>query len=96
MNNSVADILSKLENADVKSKNALENELVTIGGQAVPELVRNLSVVRGTVRGVVAMTLIRIGTDAVAYLKQAADKNADFKWVAKYLVNEIECTQHVA
>ena len=90
MNNSVADILSKLENADVKSKNALENELVTIGGQAVPELVRNLSVVRGTVRGVVAMTLIRIGEPSVEYLQKAAFDNKDFEWVAKYLISEIK------
>ena len=90
MNNSVADILSKLENADVKSKNALENELVTIGGQAVPELVRNLSVVRGTVRGVVAMTLIRIGEASVEYLKKAANNNKEFEWVAKYLISEIQ------
>lgn len=89
MNNSVADILSKLENADVKSKNALENELVTIGGQAVPELVRNLSVVRGTVRGVVAMTLIRIGAPSVEFLKKAAADNKDLVWVAQYLITEI-------
>ncbi len=89
MNNSVADILSKLENADVKSKNALENELVTIGGQAVPELVKNLSVVRGTVRGVVAMTLIRIGAPSVEFLKKAAADNKDLAWVAQYLITEI-------
>ena len=89
MTNSVADILSKLENADVKSKNALENELVTIGGQAVPELVRNLSVVRGTVRGVVAMTLIRIGAPSVEFLKKAAADNKDLAWVAQYLITEI-------
>ena len=89
MNNSVADILLKLENADVKSKNALENELVTIGGQAVPELVRNLSVVRGTVRGVVAMTLIRIGAPSVEFLKKAAADNKDLAWVAQYLITEI-------
>lgn len=89
MNNSVADILSKLENADVKNKNALENELVTIGGQAVPELVKNLSVVRGTVRGVVAMTLIRIGAPSVEFLKKAAADNKDLAWVAQYLITEI-------
>ena len=89
MNNSVADILSKLENADVKSKNALENELVTICGQAVPELVRNLSVVRGTVRGVVEMTLIRIGAPSVEFLKKAAADNKDLAWVAQYLITEI-------
>ena len=92
MNNSVADILSKLENADVKSKNALENELVTIGGQAVPELVRNLSVVRGTVRGVVAMTLIRIGAPSVEFLKKAAADNQDLAWVAQYFLADLNAS----
>ena len=43
MNNSVADILTKLENADNKSKSLLENELVNFGEKAVPELVKNLT-----------------------------------------------------
>ena len=90
------EILTKLETADNTTKNQLENELVNIGTSAVPILVEQLQIAKGVKRGVVAMTLIRIGTDAVDYLKKAADKNDDFKWVAKYLVNEIECTQHVA
>ncbi len=90
------EILTKLDTADNTTKNQLENELVNIGTSAVPVLVEQLQVAKGVKRGVVAMTLIRIGTDAVDYLKKAADKNDDFKWVAKYLVTEIECTQHVA
>ena len=90
------EILTKLDTADNTTKNQLENELVNIGTSAVPVLVEQLQVAKGVKRGVVAMTLIRIGTDAVDYLKKAADKNDDFKWVAKYLVNEIECTQYVA
>lgn len=90
------EILTKLDTADNTTKNQLENELVNIGTSAVPVLVEQLQVAKGVKRGVVAMTLIRIGTDAVDYLKKAADKNDDFKWIAKYLVNEIECTQHVA
>ena len=90
------EILTKLDTADNTTKNQLENELVNIGTSAVPVLVEQLQVAKGVKRGVVAMTLIRIGTDAVDYLKKAADKNDDFKWVAEYLVNEIECTQHVA
>ena len=90
------EILTKLDTADNTTKNQLENELVNIGTSAVPVLVEQLQVAKGVKRGIVAMTLIRIGTDAVDYLKKAADKNDDFKWVAKYLVNEIECTQHVA
>lgn len=89
MNNSVADILSRLENADNKSKSILENELVQFGTQAVPELVKNLTVVRGTVRGVVAMTLIRIGEPSIECLKKAAADNKDLKWIADYLITEI-------
>jgi hypothetical protein len=89
MNNSVADILMKLENADNKSKNALENELVNYGEKAIPELVKNLSVVTGSVRGVVAMTLIRIGNSSIDFLKKAAASNKDLEWVVDYLITEI-------
>ena len=89
MGNSIADILTKLENADNKSKSVLENELVTIGSNAVPELVNNLSVVRGSVRGVIAMTLIRIGQPSIEFLKKAAMSNKELAWVAKYLITEI-------
>lgn len=89
MSNSIADILTKLENADNKSKSVLENELVGFGGQAVPELVKNLSVVRGSVRGVVAMTLIRIGEPSIECLKKAAASNKNLQWIADYLITEI-------
>ena len=61
----VNEILSKLENADNVTKNKLENELVSIGTSALPQLVDELQVVRGIKRGVVAMTLIRIGDASV-------------------------------
>ena len=63
----VNEILSKLENADNTTKNELENELVNIGTSALPQLVDELQVVRGIKRGVVAMTLIRIGDASVKY-----------------------------
>lgn len=86
----VNEILSKLENADNTTKNELENELVNIGTSALPQLVDELQVVRGIKRGVVAMTLIRIGDASVKYLKKAAQNNKDFEWVAEYLIREIE------
>lgn len=89
MNTSVVDILSRLENADNKSKSVLENELVGFGGKAVPELVKNLAIVRGTVRGVVAMTLIRIGEPSIECLKKAAADNKELEWIAEYLITEI-------
>jgi hypothetical protein len=87
--NSVMYFLSKLENADNIAKNEIENSLVNIGKKAVPELVDQLQVVQGVKRGVVAMTLIRIGDDAIDCLKEAAKINKDFEWVAKYLITEI-------
>lgn len=86
----VNEILSKLENADNTTKNMLENELVNIGASALPQLVDQLQVVRGIKRGVVAMTLIRIGDASVKYLEQAAQSNKDFEWVAEYLIREIK------
>lgn len=87
---SIQYFLSKLENADNMAKNEIENMLVNIGKSALPELVDQLQVVQGVKRGVVAMTLIRIGDDSVEYLKKAAQNNKDFEWVAKYLITEIK------
>ena len=86
----VDEILCKLETADNATKNKLENILVDQGKSVVPELVSKLQVIRGVKRGVVAMTLIRIGEPSVEYLKQAASNNKDFEWVAKYLISEIK------
>lgn len=86
----VNEILSKLENADNNTKNELENKLVNIGTSVLPQLVDELQVVRGIKRGVVAMTLIRIGDASVKYLKKAAECNKDFEWVAEYLIREIK------
>ena len=93
MTKSVAELISKLDSADVKTKNDIENVLVNIGENAVPELVNQLQVVTGKIRGVVAMTLIRIGEPSVDFLKKAASSNKDFEWVANYLINEIKETK---
>lgn len=87
---SIQYFLSKLENADNIAKNEIENILVNIGKNAVPELVEQLQVIQGIKRGVVAMTLIRIGDDSIEYLKRAAQNNKDFEWVARYLITEIK------
>ena len=86
----VNEILTKLETADNITKNELENKLVSIGTSVVPQLVDQLQVVRGIKRGVVAMTLIRLGDASVKYLQQAAKDNKDFEWVAEYLIREIK------
>ena len=83
-------ILSRLDNADNTVKNSVENELVNMGSTLLPELVEELQVVKGIKRGVVAMTLIRLGSASVEYLKKAARNNKDFEWVAQYLIREIQ------
>ena len=86
----VDEILGKLETADNMTKNSLENMLVAQGRAVVPDLVNKLQVVKGTKRGVVAMSRIRIGEDSIDCLKKAASDNKDFEWVAKYLISEIQ------
>ena len=83
----VNELLEKLDN---NNKNQLENEIVSLGPSAVPVLIEKLQTSKGLVRGVVAMSLIRIGEDSVSLLKEAANKNQEFTWVADYLINEIE------
>ena len=69
----INEYLNKLENADNNQKNAIENELVNIGKEAVPSLVDSLQVVKGRTRGIVAMVLIRIGESSIDYLQKAAE-----------------------
>lgn len=87
--NPIQYFLAQLEEADNNVKNHIENMLVNIGEQAVPELVNQLQVLKGIKRGVVAMTLIRIGGASVECLQQAAADNEAFAWIAKYLIGEI-------
>ena len=85
----INEYLDKLETADNNVKNAIENELVRMGEEAVPSLVDSLQVVKGRTRGIVAMVLIRIGESSIDYLRRAAETNSDFEWVANYLITEI-------
>ena len=87
---SVKSLLTSLESADAKTKCEIENMLVEIA--PVEELVSELQMVKGTVRGVVAMSLIRIGEKTIEHLNRAAMINKDFAWVAKYLIREIKGT----
>ena len=86
----INEYLDKLEAADNNQKNAIENELVKIGREAVPSLVDSLQVVKGRTRGIVAMVLIRIGESSIDYLQKAAETNSDFEWIANYLITEIK------
>jgi len=91
LNENVDILLSKLENADNKIKNDIENKLVRMGEGAVEELIHQLQTLKGTSRGVVAMSIIRIGECAVECLKREAQINREFEWVADYLISEINC-----
>ena len=82
----VVEILDKLDNTN---KNELENQIVSMGSSVLPVLVEQLQCSKGLKRGVVAMSLIRIGEESISLLKEAANKNKDFTWVANYLIHEI-------
>ncbi len=79
---------------DNKTRAKIENDIVSLGKNAVPFLVNSLNEVKGQVRGIIAMSLIRIGQDSISDLKQFALKNKHMAWVANYLISEIECSQH--
>ena len=81
--------LNKLADADMHTKCKIENEMVNMGEAIIPELVSKIQVVKGSLRGIIAMTLIRIGSPAVDFIKHAAENNTEFKWVADYLITEI-------
>ena len=87
------EVLTKLNTVDNTNKNELENKLVSFGNQALPTLVSELQSIKGLKRGVIAMSLIRIGHQSVKYLEDAARRNKDFEWVARYLIREINGCQ---
>lgn len=86
-------LLKAVENADNKTRNDIENQIVKIGESAIPELVNALSTSTGTTRAVAAMALIRLGKASAEYLKSTYKNNQDFQWVVNYISNEIEGTQ---
>lgn len=81
------------EAQDNKTRARIENEIVALGNNAVPYLVNSLNEVKGQVRGIVAMSLIRIGIPSIDELRLFASKNQHLAWVANYLISEIECNQ---
>lgn len=86
-------IAEKLEYllSDVNSitKNEVENSIVAMGARAVNILVKKLRTLKGIQRGVVAMSLIRIGESSIEPLKEFASENREFQWMADYLLSEI-------
>jgi len=83
-------LLNKIEQADANLKNSIENKIVNIGSKVIPDLIRNLSTAKGTKRGVIAMSLIRYGKEALNSLRDFAMQNQEQAWMATYIINEIE------
>ena len=78
-----------LSDVDPSTKNDVENSIVALGAKAVNALVDKLRTLKGLQRGIVAMSLIRIGESAVAPLKELAVENSEYQWMADYLLSEI-------
>lgn len=78
-----------LEQADTSTKNDVENSIVAMGAKVVNFLVEKLTQLKGLQRGIVAMSLIRIGESSVAPLKALAIENDEYQWMADYLLSEI-------
>ncbi len=78
-----------LADVDASTKNDVENSIVALGARAVNALVEKLTTLKGIQRGIVAMSLIRIGESAVVPLREFAMKNSECQWMADYLLSEI-------
>jgi hypothetical protein len=78
-----------LGQADVSTKNDVENSIVAMGAKVVNFLVEKLTQLKGLQRGIVAMSLIRIGESSIAPLKALAVENDEYQWMADYLLSEI-------
>jgi len=82
-------LIKMLIDADMKTKNEVENRIVNMGSGIANLLVDRLQSVKGTQRGVIAMSLIRLGECSIAPLRRLAQTSKEFEWVANYLISEI-------
>ncbi len=78
-----------LSDIDPATKNDVENSIVAMGSRVVGALVDKLRTLKGLQRGVVAMSLIRIGESSIAPLKALATESSEYQWMADYLLSEI-------
>ena len=78
-----------LSDVDNSTKNDVENSIVAMGAKVVRTLVQKLKTLRGIQRGIVAMSLIRIGESSIEPLKELASENSECRWMADYLLSEI-------
>ena len=78
-----------LSDVDNSTKNDVENKIVSMGERVVDALVQKLGTLTGLKRGIVAMSLIRIGESSIAPLKALACNDSEHQWMADYLLSEI-------
>lgn len=77
-----------LSDVDNSTKNDVENSIVAMGSKVVNVLVEKLRTLKGLQRGIVAMSLIRIGQSSIEPLK-ALCQDRECEWMANYLLSEI-------
>ncbi|MBE7707427.1 MAG: hypothetical protein E7Z88_01845 [Cyanobacteria bacterium SIG27] len=78
-----------LSDVDNTTKNDVENTIVAMGAKVVNALVEKLQTLKGIQRGIVAMSLIRIGESSREPLMALATENSECQWMADYLLSEI-------
>ncbi len=78
-----------LSDVDSTTKNDVENSIVAMGGKVADILVDKLKTLKGLQRGIVAMSIIRLGESAITPLKAMARENEECQWMADYLLSEI-------
>ena len=78
-----------LADVDNSTKNDVENTIVAMGAKVVNALVDKLRTLKGIQRGIVAMSLIRIGESSKAPLMALATESNEYQWMADYLLSEI-------
>ncbi len=82
-------LIAMLKEADAKTKNDIENRIVDMGDGIANMLVERLQNASGSQRGIIAMSLIRLGECSINPLKNLARTNSEFQWIANYLISEI-------
>ena len=78
-----------LADVDNSTKNDVENTIVAMGAKVVNALVDKLRTLKGIQRGIVAMSLIRIGESSREPLMALATQSDEHQWMADYLLSEI-------
>lgn len=83
-------LIERLETADNVAKSTIENKIVAMGEKVVDYLADALPTLQGVKRGVVAMSLIRIGENSLSALQRKAEESNETAWIYNYLISEIK------